>query len=123
MIRITVTPEQLLRLIDQKVPGWRDRAERLTKQARRLKRFEGSGIWTEVKRVYMELQHYKCAYCESPMAEGEDANIDYDVEHFRPKSRVTPWPDAETTRRLRIRYKVRFPLHGLCTGLPRSVRP
>ena len=63
----------------------------------------------------MKLQHHKCAYCERPMAEGAHANIDYDVEHFRPKSRVTPWPDAKTPKRLRIRYKVRS---GVAKGYP-----
>ena len=115
MIRISVTPEELLRLIDQKVPGWRARAERLTLQTRKRKHFEGTGIWSEVKGVYMELQHYKCAYCERPMAQGEHANIDYDVEHFRPKSRVTPWPDVKTAKRLRIRYKVQS---GSSKGYP-----
>ena len=107
MVRIPVTAEELSRLIEAEAPSWLNRAARRTQQARRLKRFTGTGIWSEVKRVYMELQHYKCAYCERPLAKGQHANIDYDVEHFRPKSRVTPWPDPETAKRLRIRYKVK----------------
>jgi len=63
----------------------------------------------------MELQRYKCAYCERPLAQGEHATIDYDVEHFRPKNRVTPCPDAKTVKRLRIRYKVRS---GSSKGYP-----
>lgn len=115
MIRIPVTPEELARRIDQEAPGWSARAAKRTQQARQQKRFTGEGIWSEVKRVYMTLQHHKCAYCERPMAEGPHANIEYDVEHFRPKSRVTPWPDAKTARELRIRYKVR---NGAAKGYP-----
>jgi 5-methylcytosine-specific restriction endonuclease McrA len=115
MIRIPVTPQQLERLIDQEVPRWRERAEERTREARQQKRFTGEGIWSEVKGVYMALQHHKCAYCERPMAKGEHANIEYDVEHFRPKSRVTPWPDAQTAKDLRIKYKVRS---GSTRGYP-----
>jgi hypothetical protein len=115
MIRIPVTPQELTRLIEQEVPGWLVRAAKRTRQARQRKRFTGEGIWSEVKGVYMALQHHKCAYCERPMAEGTHANIEYDVEHFRPKSRVTPWPDAKTAKALRIRYKVRS---GAAKGYP-----
>ncbi|WP_043433318.1 hypothetical protein [Cystobacter fuscus] len=107
MIRISVTSQELDRFIEQRVPGWRERAAKRTQQARKQKRFTGEGIWSEVKSVYMALQHHKCAYCERPMAEGAHANIEYDVEHFRPKSRVMPWPDEKTAKELRIRYKVR----------------
>ncbi|WNG14228.1 hypothetical protein [Cystobacter fuscus] len=107
MIRIPVTPQELVRLIDQEVPDWRERAAKQTQQVRKQKRFSGEGLWSEVKGVYMALQHHKCAYCERPMAESPYANIEYDVEHFRPKSRVIPWPDAKTAKELRIRYKVR----------------
>jgi hypothetical protein len=115
MIRIPVTPEELTRLIEEEAPGWSKRAAERTKQARRLERFTGPGIWGEVKGVYMKLQHHKCAYCERPMAESPEAKLEYDVEHFRPKSRVTPWPDQDTAKRLRIRYKVRS---GAARGYP-----
>ncbi|HLL53229.1 MAG TPA: hypothetical protein VK447_06780 [Myxococcaceae bacterium] len=115
MIRIPVTPQDLERLIKQQVPGWLERAAKRTRQARKQKRFSGTGIWSEVKGVYMTLQHHKCAYCERPMSKGAHANIEYDVEHFRPKSRVTPWPDEKTAKALRIRYRVRS---GSATGYP-----
>ncbi len=115
MIGIRITSEELLRLIEQEVPGWLERAARLTRRVRQRRRFDGPGIWSEVKTVYMKLQHHKCAYCERYMAEGSHANIEYDVEHFRPKNRVTPWPDKETARDLRIRYKVNA---GATKGYP-----
>ena len=115
MIRIPITPKELARLIEREAPGWHERAAKRTRQARQRKRFVGEGIWSEVKRVYMALQSHKCAYCERPMADSPHASIEYDVEHFRPKSRVTPWPDAKTARELRIRYKVRS---GAAKGYP-----
>jgi hypothetical protein len=43
--------------------------------------------WSDVKAVYIQLQGSKCVYCET-MLEGNIAN---DVEHFRPKAKVSPW--------------------------------
>ncbi|WP_147451225.1 hypothetical protein [Corallococcus llansteffanensis] len=63
----------------------------------------------------MELQHHKCAYCERPMGNSVQANIDYDVEHFRPKGRVTPWPPPEKALRLGIRYSTG---NGAADGYP-----
>jgi hypothetical protein len=44
-------------------------------------------LWTEVKDVYIKLQHSKCAFCEKPL----EGRIEQDVEHFRPKTKVKPW--------------------------------
>ncbi len=44
--------------------------------------------WGEVKHVFMKIQGNKCGYCEREL---EDAAIEHDVEHFRPKSSVKPW--------------------------------
>lgn len=115
MIRISVAAQELARLIEEAAPGWLERAADRTRKTRNARRFTGSGIWSEVKGVFMRLQCFKCAYCERPMAEGPYANIEYDVEHFRPKSRVMPWPDAKTAKELRIRYKVR---KGAPAGYP-----
>jgi hypothetical protein len=38
------------------------------------------------------LQGGKCAFCERKLEEGQIGNIEWDVEHFRPKSRVDIWP-------------------------------
>lgn len=44
-------------------------------------------LWSDIKSVYIDLQGSKCMYCEMPI-EGAIAN---DVEHFRPKAKVTAW--------------------------------
>jgi len=39
-------------------------------------------IWSEAKEALAEMAHFKCAYCESPIA----AESTGEVEHFKPKS-------------------------------------
>ena len=47
-------------------------------------------LWTDVKAVFITLQHSKCAYCETIVG-GAAGRVEFDVEHYRPKSRVQPW--------------------------------
>lgn len=47
-------------------------------------------LWTDIKGVYITLQHSKCAYCETVVG-GAAGRVEFDVEHYRPKSRVQPW--------------------------------
>ena len=49
-----------------------------------------NGIWSEIKHVFMELQHFKCIFCERAFAKHEGA-IEHDVEHYRPKGPVAEW--------------------------------
>jgi hypothetical protein len=51
-------------------------------------------LWSEIKPVYVHLQRGKCAFCERLLGEDEVAAYESDVEHFRPKKGVTPWPPA-----------------------------
>lgn len=81
--------------VDLEAPTWRLRAaERTTANIAAGRFVEKSSIWSEVKPIFMRLQHRKCAYCERPLA-GELAGlIEQDVEHFRPKGNVRRWPKA-----------------------------
>jgi hypothetical protein len=48
-----------------------------------------------VKQVFVEVQHDKCAYCERQLASPDrGGQQEHDVEHFRPKSAVDPWPGS-----------------------------
>jgi hypothetical protein len=47
-------------------------------------------LWSEIKEVYINLQHSKCAFCEKAL----EGPIENDVEHFRPKAEVVPWTPA-----------------------------
>ncbi|MCA9701486.1 MAG: hypothetical protein KC431_28460, partial [Myxococcales bacterium] len=51
--------------------------------------------WSEVKPLFVRLQHDKCCYCERQLEADEDGRgPEHDVEHCRPKRPVKPWPDA-----------------------------
>ncbi|MDC3378764.1 hypothetical protein OAX78_00595 [Planctomycetota bacterium] len=115
MIRYRVTQAQLRKLINEEKPSWRTRAQDLTAESKREGRFVGhgsknSGIWSEIKKVFMRLQHHKCAYCEKPMPEEEEGEPgydknEYDIEHYRPKNQVRGWPNQETISRREIDYE------------------
>ncbi|RYG99666.1 MAG: hypothetical protein EON58_03055 [Alphaproteobacteria bacterium] len=53
-----------------------------------------ASIWSEVKEVFVRLQHGKCAYCEKRVATVEEGMVEFDLEHYRPKSDVAAWPSA-----------------------------
>ena len=98
MIRYPATLDSLRERIKDEVPGWLASARRKTGRFRKLKRYsEESPTWSEVKPVFMELQRAKCAYCERKLEEGDIGKIEWDVEHFRPKSAVTRWPPRSQT--------------------------
>ncbi len=98
MIGYRVRQRQLEKEIDAVSPTWRQRAT------------DGSQPgWSDVKDVWMKLQHYKCGYCErwmpvpqrNPASDGAGGDGDgsrwggrreYDVEHFRPKGSARIWP-------------------------------
>lgn len=68
-----------------------------------LKKFKANpdgqpaALWGEIKPVYLRIQGGtgKCAFCERLLGADEIAAYESDVEHFRPKKGVTPWPPAE----------------------------
>lgn len=93
MIRYPTTKAGLIAAIEEQAPGWIARAKKRTAEFRRLGRYEeSSSIWSEIKPVYMRLQGgSKCAFCERKFESEEVGLVELDVEHFRPKSRVTAW--------------------------------
>lgn len=141
MIAIPISAAELEREILAVDPAWPKAALKRFKACATAGGFKkASGeVWSRIKRVYMAAQHHKCAYCESPMPEGDDALIAYDVEHFRPKSQVTPWEGHNRQGRRRgywwlahapLNYAVsckvcnsplkadRFPVLGKAAGAP-----
>jgi hypothetical protein len=59
---------------------------------------ESSSIWSVVKPVFIQVQQRKCAYCERQFETIEYGAIEYDLEHFRPKSPVRRWPPGNWPR-------------------------
>lgn len=93
MIRYPILERDLHKRLEEIKPGWLDRAEDRTRGFRAAGRYdESSGIWSEVKSAYMELQGYKCGFCERRLEKSRYGNIEHDVEHFRPKAKVNSWP-------------------------------
>jgi hypothetical protein len=89
MIRVSTTAAALLAAIEAHRPGWSVRAEART-EALAASRADPEflSLWSEIKAVYIGLQHAKCAYCEKEL---EDQPIEHDVEHYRPKKEVARW--------------------------------
>jgi hypothetical protein len=105
MIRIDVSDAELLAAIEQTRAGWIADARRRTGAALRNGRIgEGEGSWSAIKEVYILRQEFKCIYCEFPLPKVDSSSadrvaVDYDVEHYRPKNRVTAWPTPEVLTR------------------------
>ena len=100
MISYPVSLPQLKVDVEAFTPNWLARAADLTEQARAQGSFKDiATIWSEIKPVFMRLQgDYKCAYCERKLEAEEYGAIEQDVEHFRPKNRVSAWPPSQSLK-------------------------
>ena len=95
MICYRVDPRELRCRIRAHDPNWLAQAENGEEPA-----------WSRIKDVFVSIQHSKCGYCERPMPRpqrraGADepgqtwgGRREYDLEHFRPRRRVSRWPAA-----------------------------
>ncbi|GLS43746.1 hypothetical protein GCM10007884_17310 [Methylobacterium brachythecii] len=82
--------------VDAEVPTWRTRAAKATQKMATQKKYSGDGpSWSDVKPVYMRLQHFKCVFCERPLAGEAAGKVEQDVEHFRPKNALKAWPPKQ----------------------------
>lgn len=93
MIGYRISRQDLEARIEADKSGWLARAATRTAGFRAAGRYvEASSIWSEVKPVYMRLQGgSKCAFCERKLESVTHGKGEQDVEHFRPKGRVTHW--------------------------------
>jgi 5-methylcytosine-specific restriction endonuclease McrA len=105
VIRYTHRWADIERLVNDRKPRWQKRAADRTAVFARHGDYVTSEIvgekekklpdfWGEVKSVFLNVQYGKCAYCEMPLEVGRGAEIQWDLEHFRPKSSVRAWPAA-----------------------------
>ena len=100
MILVRMARDKLDEQIEAEKRGWAKRAKKKNAAAAKSK----DGIWSEIKGVFMRRQCFKCIYCERRLAKIDGAttagiSVEYDVEHFRPKNRVTPWPKPDVAKR------------------------
>lgn len=102
MIRYPITTEELRAKIAEHAPRWLRKAAARTEIFARLGRYSEENnltpFWSEVKQVFISLQHKKCIYCEKLIEGGPGGAVEWDLEHFRPKGGVRRWtvpPDAD----------------------------
>ncbi len=98
MIRYAISKAKLEAAIEAEKPGWLAKAKQKTDAFRKAKDFNepaAQNSWSDIKGVYMKLQHNKCAYCERVLGSPQFGKIEHDVEHFRPKNAVKAWPTAK----------------------------
>ena len=99
MIKYHATSAAIDRLVRSRQPNWHAKAARRLLEHRKMRRYinpkevlsngkKAKVFYGEVKSVFVTVQYGKCAYCES---KPESSVIQWDVEHFRPKSNVTEW--------------------------------
>jgi hypothetical protein len=94
----TTEREALRSAIERVAPGWGKRAQKRTLKFARAGRYEESeSIWSEVKPGYIDIQKNKCAFCERRFEDAQHNRIEFDLEHFRPKSTVACWPNPPRT--------------------------
>ncbi len=96
MIAIRIEKIALRYLVEQVKSGWLERAEERTNNLTQLGRYEeSSSIWGEIKEVFFDLQGEKCAYCETSLKPLQHGSVESDIEHYRPKGKVTIYPKAD----------------------------
>jgi len=100
MIRYPTGRRELANAVDKKQPStarrksWRQRAAETTAAMKTQREFLPGPDWSDIKEVYVQLQHSKCAYCEKKLEAGDFGLIEHDVEHYRPKNPVRSWPPS-----------------------------
>ena len=101
MIRYRVTSADWQAAIDAVAPTWTKRAATRTAAYEIAGRYSvpPSSIWSEIKSVFMDLQGFKCGFCERRLEKSEFGNVEHDVEHFRPKGQVAAWPPSSAPER------------------------
>jgi hypothetical protein len=97
MIHYSISKAELENRIDAHAPAWRTLAAGHTATNLAAKKLvKKASIWSDIKPVYMRLQFNKCVYCERPLAGEVAGKVEQDVEHFRPKSKISAWPKASS---------------------------
>lgn len=97
MIRYEVDMAKLVAEVGKLDAKWMTKAEERTERFERAAKYSensNQAIWSTVKPAFMALQHNKCVFCERQFENELYGKIEFDLEHFRPKSSVKVWPVA-----------------------------
>jgi len=97
MIRYAATEAEIEAGVNALDENWLTNAQTRTDAFVAGGRYDETGpIWSKVKPVFMALQYNKCIFCERQYENVEDyGKIEFDLEHFRPKSSVKSWPGTD----------------------------
>jgi hypothetical protein len=96
VIRYDVKPAKIHNDIAGIDARWKAKADARTAKFVKAKGYsETSSLWSTVKPVFMRAQFNKCVFCERQLENEQYGKIEFDVEHFRPKSSVKAWPDPD----------------------------
>lgn len=105
MIRYPISEQDLENRIDALAPKWRQAANDRTQTYVEAGRYiAGNDFWGAIKQVYIDLQHEKCAYCETKLQGSALASKVHEVEHYRPKSSIKAWPNRAIARWKNFRH-------------------
>lgn len=108
MIRYPIQEKKLRDTIatyKKKGKDWFERAdEELTRIRKATGKVKFGALWSEIKDIYITLQHSKCAFCERRLEGLPHGRVEQDVEHFRPKGVVKTWkvPAALTAEGVKV---------------------
>lgn len=92
MIRYQILENDLVARINAQNKTWLTRAKARTLEYTQAKKYTfGTDFWGDIKQVYIDLQHEKCAYCETKLQGCVLASKVHEVEHYRPKSSIKAW--------------------------------
>lgn len=95
MLHMPFEAEGLLAKIREISPSWLERARKQSELNRTARKFVSMApLWSEIKQIFVVHQRHKCAYCERRLG---TSGIEWDVEHFRPKGKVTAWSSPDLT--------------------------
>ena len=96
MIGYRISEQDLHARIQARKASWLSDAQLRTGEYAKSKDYTGgTEFWGRIKQVYIDLQHEKCAYCETKLQGKVLASKVHEVEHFRPKSSIKAWPDRK----------------------------
>ncbi|WP_242206634.1 HNH endonuclease family protein [Aestuariivivens insulae] len=92
------------KLVKAHKSNWLDRAKKKTDKYRTAGKVtdKNGHIWSEIKEVFMTIQGNKCAFCETELEGQNYGKGVHDVEHFRPKNRITKWKPSKEFNSLGI---------------------
>lgn len=92
MIRYSINEADLEASIRRLKADWIEKAAEETKQNKKDRKFTSRSVdWSDIKQAFIDAQHGKCVYCERRVGVDSEKKVEWDVEHFRPKGRVTEW--------------------------------